>query len=208
MTDKFTLPPVTDHLGENVEDARFCNFFDDAGNGPDHVYMTDEVVNNVHHDKVMREVAPNTHRRTFMLSFDRNPEDDVHATKFKAGGYTLSEEGARWLVGRLTAWLDAPRLAAPPVLVESADGAIAATPIADPLRFHVALLRDVPDGARVAPFSDALDAAGAERRLNSGNKTTNHYMWIVLDAASRRDVAGTRGDRMPCIVDTRPEVTP
>lgn len=111
MATDFKLPDITDHLGEIVEDARFCNFFDADGNGPDHVYMTDECVNNIAHDKAMRELCPNTYSRNFMLSFDRSGLDCA-VTDFKAGGYTLSEDGARWLIGRLTAWLDAPRLAA------------------------------------------------------------------------------------------------
>ena len=98
---------------------------------------------------------------------------------------------------------------APPVLVESADGAIAATPIADPPRFHVALLRDVPDGARVAPFLSvdgdampiAVEVCGI---LNASRSVRGGYAWHLVTADYRESMgAGT-----PCIVDTRPEVTP
>ena len=95
--------------------------------------------------------------------------------------------------------------ALPPVLVESADGAIAATPIADPPRFTVALLRDVPDGAAVALFiGDLAYVEPTAARLNSGEDKAAWWIWCTADLRLR----DRHEDDAPCIVDTRPEVTP
>lgn len=126
----------------------------------------------------------------------------------ESGGIQLTEAAARKLVGELQAWLDTPP-DAPPVVVESADGAVAATPIDDAPRFYVSLLRDVPDGARVAPFlsvdGDAMPiAVEACRILNAVRSARSDYAWHLVTADYRESM----GDDTPCIVDTRPEVTP
>ena len=117
----------------------------------------------------------------------------------------MHHDEVRWLhalLGEVVAMLDTPP-DAPPVLVESADGAVAATPIDDAPRFRVALLRDVPDGARVAPFpSDNDDHETAADSLNVGRALPRDFYWDT--AAVCRD---GHGPTTPCIVDSRPEAT-
>ena len=114
----------------------------------------------------------------------------------------VAQDQLHALLGEVVAMLDTPP-DAPPVVVESADGAVAATPIDDAPRFRVALLRDVPDGARVAPFpSDNDDHETAADSLNVGRALPRDFYWDT--AAVCRD---GHGPTTPCIVDSRPEAT-
>lgn len=69
-------------------------------------------------------------------------------------------------------------------------------------RFTVALLRDVPNGARVAAMAVGFDEHTAETaaRLNRGERHTLRYSWLTVD----REMRAEHDDDTPCIVDNKP----
>lgn len=156
--------------------------------------------------------APRLAARADAVTIAKEECDDVTyylvRTPFEWGVGDDGNPEATWFAGpdaeRDARALYATWLTAPPVLVESADGAVAATPIDDAPRFRVALLRDVANGAWVAPFRTEDMAHGAVALLAYGHVGTGYYGWLTVDSEMRAE----EEDDTPCIVDTRPEVTP